>query len=243
MHTGPLLAHARSDAPEESCGLVVCHVTLGERYIPCRNVSTRPEEMFVISPEDYLQACNQGEVVAVVHSHPGGERYLSPADRQAQRQSGLPWWVICNERIYRYRCVPALLGRQFEHGVTDCYTLFRDAYHLAGIDLPDFPREDDWWKHGKNYYLDNLTANGFRLVRKDPQPGDVMLCCYASSTPNHAAVYCGEQHILHQVPTQLSKREVYDEQWQRMTHSVWRHKDWQLSFFTGIYNDLAAGSD
>ncbi|MBC9184750.1 tail fiber assembly protein, partial [Escherichia coli] len=30
---------------------------------------------------------------------------------------------------------PHLTGRRFEHGVTDCYTLFRDAYHLAGIEM------------------------------------------------------------------------------------------------------------
>ncbi|EKH97818.1 hypothetical protein EC5905_1492, partial [Escherichia coli 5905] len=39
--------------------------------------------------------------------------------------------------------------------MTDCYTLFRDACHLAGIDMPDFEREDDWWRNGQNLYLDN----------------------------------------------------------------------------------------
>ncbi|MEQ7735006.1 hypothetical protein ABQG64_01145, partial [Escherichia coli] len=38
----------------------------------------------------------------------------------------------------KFRCVPHLTGRRFEHGVTDCYTLLRDAYHLAGIEMPDF---------------------------------------------------------------------------------------------------------
>ncbi|EIN27790.1 hypothetical protein ECFDA504_1361, partial [Escherichia coli FDA504] len=44
--------------------------------------------------------------------------------------------------------------------MTDCYTLFRDAYHLAGIDMPDFEREDDWWRNGQNLYLDNMEATG-----------------------------------------------------------------------------------
>ncbi|SPW68371.1 tail component [Escherichia coli] len=26
--------------------------------------------------------------------------------------------------------------------------------------MPDFHREDDWWRHGQNLYLDNLEANG-----------------------------------------------------------------------------------
>ncbi|HHE2827529.1 TPA: NlpC/P60 family protein, partial [Escherichia coli] len=76
----------------------------------------------------------------------------------------------------------------FEHGVTDCYTLFRDAYHLAGITLPDFAREDDWWRNGQNLYLDNLAENGFyRVSLSGAQAGDILLCCFGSSVPNHAA--------------------------------------------------------
>ncbi|MBW9309371.1 NlpC/P60 family protein [Escherichia coli] len=47
--------------------------------------------------------------------------------------------------------------------MTDCYTLFRDAYHLAGIEMPDFHREDDWWRNAQNLYLDNLEATGFTV--------------------------------------------------------------------------------
>ncbi len=96
-----------------------------------------------MSPEDWLQAEMQGEIVALVHSHPAGLPWLSEADRRLQVQSDLPWWLVCRGVIHKFRCVPHLTGRRFEHGVTDCYTLFRDAYHLAGIDLPDFYRHDD----------------------------------------------------------------------------------------------------
>ncbi|HGN0346933.1 TPA: NlpC/P60 family protein, partial [Proteus mirabilis] len=70
------------------------------------------------------------------------------------------------------------------------------------------------------------------------QPGDIILCCYASSRANHAGIYLGNQTILHHIPNQLSKREEYNERWQRMTHSIWRYRDWQPSDFTGICNDL-----
>ena len=103
----------------------------------------------------------QGEIVALVHSHPGGLPWLSEADRRLQIKSALPWWLVCRGEIHKFRCVPHLTGRRFEHGVTDCYTLFRDAYHLAGITLPDFVREDDWWRNGRNLYLDNMAATGF----------------------------------------------------------------------------------
>ncbi|MCM4753350.1 NlpC/P60 family protein, partial [Escherichia coli] len=58
------------------------------------------------------------------------------------------------------------------------------------------------------------------------QPGDVLLCCFGSSVPNHAAIYCGDGELLHHLPEQLSKRERYSEKWQRRTHSAWRHRHW-----------------
>ncbi|EGH8663938.1 NlpC/P60 family protein, partial [Escherichia coli] len=120
---------------------------------------------------------------------------------------------------------------------------FRDAYHLAGIDMPDFHREDDWWRNGQNLYLDNMAVTGFyRVPLSSAQPGDILLCCFGASVANHAAIYCGNGELLHHIPEQLSKRERYSEKWQRRTHSVWRHRHWHTSAFTGIYNDLAAAS-
>ena len=190
-----------------------------------------------------MRAEMQGEIVALVHSHPGGLPWLSEADRRLQIKSALPWWLVCRGDIHKFRCVPHLTGRRFAHGVTDCYTLFRDAYHLAGIEMPDFHREDDWWRNGQNLYLDNLEATGlYQVPLSSAQPGDVLLCCFGSSVPNHAAIYCGDGELLHHLPEQLSKRERYSEKWQRRTHSVWRHRHWHASAFTGIYNDLAAAS-
>ncbi|HHX8047782.1 TPA: C40 family peptidase, partial [Escherichia coli] len=130
-----ILAHARRCAPAESCGFVVS-TPERERYFPCVNISGEPEAYFRMAPEDWLRAEMQGEIVALVHSHPGALPWLSEADRRLQVQSDLPWWLVCRGAIHKFRCVPHLTGRRFEHGVTDCYTLFRDAYHLAGIEMP-----------------------------------------------------------------------------------------------------------
>ena len=92
-----------------------------------------------------------------------------------------------------------------------------------------------------------LAVTGFvhpdRILKNvGAQPGDVLLCCFGSSVPNHAAIYCGDGELLHHIPEQLSKRERYTDKWQRRTHSLWRHRAWRASAFTGIYNDLAAAS-
>ncbi|MFI8703972.1 C40 family peptidase, partial [Citrobacter braakii] len=161
-----LLAHAAACAPAESCGWVV-NTPAGERYFPCQNLSAEPTLYFRMDPADYLQAQAAGDVVALVHSHPDGQPFLSDVDRRLQVQSGLPWWLVCDDRIYKFRCMPFLTGRAFEHGGTDCYTLFRDAYHLAGIEMPDFARGEDWWKQGENLYLDNMEAKGFYRVNAE----------------------------------------------------------------------------
>ncbi|EDV1505002.1 phage tail protein [Salmonella enterica subsp. salamae] len=242
MINDDILAHARRCAPVESCGWVV-RTSQGEQYLPGENLSAEPTMYFRLPPEDYLKALTMGTVVALVHSHPGGLPYLSSGDRTSQLQMALPWWLVCDDQIYKFRCVPPLLGRQFEYGVLDCYTLLRDAYELAGIALPDPHREDEWWRQGKNLYLDNAQQNAFyRVSVSDAQPGDVVLCCFGASVANHAAIYCGDGELLHHIPDQLSKRERYSDKWQRRTHSVWRHRQWRESAFTGIYNDLESAS-
>lgn len=105
MINDDILAHARQCAPAESCGYVV-RTAQGERYFPCENLSAEPTMYFRISPEDYLNARNRGDIVALVHSHPDGKPCLSSADRTLQIQSGLDWWLVCDNRIHKFRCVP-----------------------------------------------------------------------------------------------------------------------------------------
>ena len=101
--------------------------------------------------------------------------------------------------------------------------------------------EQDGWDFARMDMGRNNPATG-PLYIEEAQPGDVLLCCFGSSVPNHAAIYCGDGELLHHIPEQLSKRERYTDKWQRRTHSLWRHRAWRASAFTGIYNDLVAAS-
>lgn len=71
----------------------------GGKIFSCVNISGEPEAYFRMAPEDWLQAEMQGEIVALVHSHPGGLPWLSEADRRLQVQSDLPWWLVCRGRF------------------------------------------------------------------------------------------------------------------------------------------------
>ena len=234
-----ILNHAKKCGENECCGFVIDN----KIYMPCTNISPTPTETFEISPDDWIQAETLGEITAIVHSHPNGLPILSEADQIYQQQTAVDWWLVCDNQIHKFRYIKPLLGREFEHGKTDCLTIVRDAYMLAGIDLPDYERADDWWHNGQNLYLDLLPKNGFeRVDAEDIQEGDIILVCLGSETPNHAAVYIGNQYILHHCPDRLSKRDLYGGFWRNYTHSIWRHKQWQLSGYTAISNNLAINS-
>lgn len=234
-----IINHADSCGETECCGFVIDNKT----YMPCKNISPTPAETFEISPDDWIAAEEQGEITAIVHSHPNGLPILSEADQIYQQQTAVDWWLVCDNQIHKFRHIKPLLGREFEHGKTDCLSIVRDAYMLAGIDLPDYERADDWWHNGQNLYLDLLPKNGFeRVDAEDLQEGDVILVCLGSETPNHAAVYIGNQYILHHCPERLSKRDLYGGFWRNYTHSIWRHNQWRKSSYTAISNNLAINS-
>lgn len=227
------LAHAAKEFPREACGLLVIQKGR-EVYCPCRNIGVGTDQ-FVIHPEDYVAADRQGEIVGVFHSHPNLPPQPSQADRVACEATGLPWsivsfpagqWVQIKPEGY----VAPLVGRQWAHGVLDCYALVRDWYaQERGIELPNFERFDEWWKRGMNLYLDNFGSAGFEDTdltdRTDLKVGDVLLMQVASPVPNHAAVYLGDGLILHHLQGRLSSRDVYGGYWQKVTTHALRHPD------------------
>jgi proteasome lid subunit RPN8/RPN11 len=220
------LAHAMREMPRESCGLVI--VRRGrEVYRPCRNLA-QGDDQFIVDPDDYAAADAEGEVVAVVHSHPYTPPEPSQADLVACERSGLEWHIVNvpTGRWHSFRpsgYVAPLVGRVFSHGVLDCYALVRDWYALErGVSLPDFDRRDQWWHRGQNLYLDNFRAAGFEPC-EDLHVGAGLLMQIGSPVPNHAAVYLGDDTILHHVQGRLSSRDVWGGYWRKCTTHILRY--------------------
>lgn len=222
------------------CGFVILNG--GElEFINCENIADDPENFFEISPDDFVAVGSRYDIVAIAHSHPGGEPVLSVADFQMQQNTGMDWWLVCGGDVYQFPFFEPLLGRQFVHGHTDCYTLFRDFYRLAGKEFPNFERDDYWWEDGFNLYMDHMEEQGFERLTdvKELQVGDVILIQVGADVPNHAAIYIGDQMVLHHSPCRLSKRDLYDGYWLKHTHSLWRFKNWSQLNFTAPLNSLA----
>ena len=148
------LAHAKAEDPKESCGLLLI-VKGKEKYFPCKNLADKPEDMFIINPEDWVKAEDTGEVTAIIHSHPVTSPDLSMADKVACEKTKLKWYVVqsSTEEWVEYEpCgyTAPLIGRQWVWGVNDCWSLCRDYYkEELGINLKDWDRpisSDDFIK-------------------------------------------------------------------------------------------------
>lgn len=223
-------AHAAREAPMEACGLLL--VRKGRlRYLPCANVATDPCRDFEIGVEDQAHADEAGEVVAVVHSHPGASSAPSPADLQCHAGSGLAWWIL---GVDGWRGLPAAgarpyAGRVFDYGRADCLTLVADWFwRERGILIP--PREElaagqdlafGWWHRGGDLYREHFAAAGFELVPQ-AQPGDLLLMRIESPVANHAAVLLAGGKILHHLVGRLSGADVYDRIYRERTTHVLR---------------------
>jgi len=220
--------HTQAQYPREACGLVV--VVKGRaRYVPCSNVSDNPDQ-FAIAPQELAAAEDMGELIGVFHSHPNASANPSEADLVGCERSGVEWhilgWPSGVWRSFKPTGYAApLVGREFIHGVLDCYTLVQDWFRIErGVVLPDFERRDDWWERGDNLYLDQYRAAGFvPIAPANLSHGDCFLMQIQSPVPNHAAVYLGDGMILHHLHGRLSSRDVYGGYYQHVTTHVLRY--------------------
>lgn len=234
-------AHALACYPAESCGLII-----DGAYHPCTNIA--PIDSFEIDPADYVALSELGQIQAIVHSHPDGEPEPSEYDRAQMSLHGIDW-VICGFgdgycEIRRHKPKPyraPLLGREYHHGVQDCYSLVRDYYaRELGIDIPDYPRKADWWEDSEHepLYENNFADAGFVQVA-DLAKHDVILCRVGRTHHvNHALIYLGDgvltsestpdvmgaDIVLHHPHGGLSVREIYGDNWRRRTAMVVRHQ-------------------
>lgn len=221
--------HAAREYPREACGVVV-NAAGGPRYLPIANIASSAAH-FSADPRDLLVAEEAGEIIAVVHSHPDGMPDPSEPDRAMLERWGIPWLIVSwpageiRQHLPRGRR-PPLLGRVFEHGVLDCYSLVRDYYQqVLAVTLPDFAREDAWWLKGGNLYINHFREAGFREVDPaDIREHDGVLMALRSQVPNHAGIYLGNDALLHHATGRLSRRETYSGFWQSITRKIVRHE-------------------
>lgn len=122
--------------------------------------------------------------------------------------------------------VSKYLGKTFIHGSVDCYGLVREFYKKEfDLDLTNYARSDFWWNNGENLYMENFKKEGFYLLNDsdEPQFGDLYLIALNASVACHAAIYIGDNKILHHVINRLSAVDKYRGCWRNWTVARIRH--------------------
>ena len=226
-----ILAHAQRDYPAECCGVLAQRGRV-ERYFPCLNRSADPTEHFELDPVGYAAAEDWGEVVAIVHSHPGDGATTQPSelDQLQCDVNELPWviasWPEGDIRTIFPRGDRPLVGRQFVLGHADCWSLIMDYYRQEhGLILPNYSVERHWWDEGENLYMDNWYECGFREFSGEAQPGDMVIMQVQSTVPNHAGILLDGNMLLHHLYGQLSQRVPYGGYLKDRTVKVIRRKE------------------
>lgn len=236
-----LRAHAVAVYPLESCGLIVT-TSAGDEYFPCHNRAARPGEHFQMEPRDYANAEDAGTITTIVHSHPDAAPTPSEGDRVACEASGLPWLIVATYTDDDGNVVAGDLaelapsgyeapyeGRQFCHGILDCWSLVRDWYRREwGVVLPNPPRLDEWWNDGASNLYSDDALNDAQFVRVDiaaAERGDVLLMQVRSKNlvANHAGVYLGNGQFLHHLHGRLSRVDVFGGYWLECLRGCWRY--------------------
>jgi [CysO sulfur-carrier protein]-S-L-cysteine hydrolase len=64
-----LVEHAKAEAPNEACGLVVLRDGVAERYVPGRNAAASPYRFELDVPPETWFLEDEGYELAVFHSH------------------------------------------------------------------------------------------------------------------------------------------------------------------------------
>jgi proteasome lid subunit RPN8/RPN11 len=247
-------AHAEQEYPAEACGLLI-RSEFGREYVPCRNAARTAREHFQIDHLEQAAAEDRGEVLAIIHSHPDAAPNPSMADRVSCELHELPWGIVSwpGGEIGWFKPVgysAPLLGRDFAHGLLDCWGACRDWYaREAGLLLPNFERQDLWWenKDGPSLYEDNFAAAGFFQV-EEARRGDMLIFQVPTvgrpcHFPNHAAIYLADEpsltsenapalggsgpFIYHHMAGRLSCREIYGWSMANRVRLILRHKDYQ----------------
>lgn len=229
--------HARAVYPEEMCGFVV-----DEKFIPVQNIARVPDGnhveencecrlcTFKISEIDTIKWLDKAEMI--LHSHPNGPVYPSKQDMIGQMATNIPWGVVAldEDRMGEFECwgdslpIAPLLGREFMHGIRDCYSLVRDCFRLGReelkaqeitdswpydpITLLDMGRDDGWWNGEDDFYAQHFEKVGFKIIQRDEvRPGDCFLLKIRSEKFNHAGVLISNDLIMHHLPSRVSRRE------------------------------------
>jgi len=223
-------AQYEKEFPKECCGLIVSDK--GDLIcVPTKNDSLE-KDLFRVNPRDYLQASNLGEIVAVYHSHTNGNQNFSEFDKFNSINHNITYVMYCPENNSLIQFSPSCgefnnyIGRKFEIGESDCYSLVRSFYEAElGVSLGHHYRDKNWRSYLSDLFEKHFENEGFYEV-DELKKYDCILFSNGKNKPcSHISLYLGNDLILHQPEKSYSKIESLTGRHLKLIKKVIRHKN------------------
>jgi proteasome lid subunit RPN8/RPN11 len=210
----------------ELCGLVVSSGDSTFIY-KCKNISQNSGKHFELSPFDYLRAYDEGrnKIVGFFHS----QKSVKPStlDIVNYRNHKIPSYIYSHESDEVFEVTDKhlkynkYLGREFEIGKNDCFSLVREFYkNEKNISIFDYPRKDNWYKDSPEIIKSNYKKEGFIIIDlNDIINGDIV-----EFFNFHFAIYLDGDFLLHHERNRHSNIEYFSDIWKKRITNVYRHE-------------------
>lgn len=225
--------------PNEACGFVI---SKGNKtsIVEMPNESPSPKYEFLMNPTAWAEASEQGEILAVWHTHVDIPPIASGADLAGCEATDMPWLIVSvykREQEFEVSEVNTytpsgyeqpLEGRPYIYGTFDCWSLVVDYMKRNhGITLNnDYPRLPNFWREGMPLFSEHYADEDLVVVNgQEHQDGDILMFqTDASGEISHVGVYIGNGQFLHHVQGRLSRIDIYGGYWLKHTTLHLRHK-------------------
>tara|TARA_R110000765_G_scaffold426489_1_gene542305 strand:+ start:1644 stop:2363 length:720 start_codon:yes stop_codon:yes gene_type:complete len=222
--------HHEKEFPKECCGLIVSN--RGKlTCVPTKNDSLE-KNLFRVNSGDYLRASNLGEIIAVYHSHTNGNQNFSEFDKFNSINHSLTYVMYCPENNSLLQFSPSCgsfnryIGRKFDIGNTDCYSLVRDFYEAElSVPLGHHYRDEGWKAYLSELFDKHFENEGFFEVSSLSKYDCILFNSGGDKPCSHIALYLDNGLILHQPSKSYSRIESLTGRHLKLIKKVIRHED------------------
>ena len=218
-------SHALENINVECCGLVLESGNSTFVY-KCKNISSHNKLHFEISPLDYLRAWDEGKnkIIGFYHS----QKLAKPSmlDIVMHKNHKLPSYIYsidANDFIEvtdGHLKYGGYLGKEFEIGKQDCFTLVRDFYLKEhNITIVDLYRDDKLLENCGNIAENIYDKEGFAKV----ESGDVKEGNIIEFRNNHFGIYLEGDLLLHHQRNKFSNVDRFNDIWKSRVLNCYRY--------------------
>lgn len=227
-----------SEFPKEICGFIYFDkINYKFDIFKCKNIAYSKNKNFTISPYEYLECSKLGKIVACYHSHSNNNKEFSEMDKENSNIYNINY-ILYNVKYDTFNFyIPNTeknnyVGKPFILGKSDCFTLMQEYAQKEENIILKFPSNILYPRDLKSIndlYEKNFLEAGFIKMEKDvdlkKSDGIMMLFpAISNQYPTHAAVYIGNNLILHQPYNCFSCVNLYDNFFKKHTSYVLRHR-------------------